>query len=291
MVPFLRYRNSYSVIMKYTLVFIFLLTCSFVVKAQHPPVFEGMTTDSTKLLLGDMELNLIKYSYNTPGINFLAIHDNEDTGVKAAFDYIAMNGGSIVDCQYGGARNFKFIQDEVTYQTDPNSIYTAEGIPIGLEKYGVSSEAVVAEMKNTGKTILKTYNPKKSPYIFTLHNNADGGFGIQSYLPENELGSTADSVHVNYEMDEDDMILVTELKLFNLLKKADVNVVLQSEEAVDDGSLSIYAMQNKIPYLNVEVQHGHQEENLRLIQLGVTALAEAYPKLGIKKPAAETAGF
>lgn len=276
---------------KYTLAFILFLTCSFIARAQHPPVFEGMTTDSTRIMLGDMELGLIKYSYHTPGTNFLAIHDNEDTGVKAAFDYIAINGGSILDCQYGGARNFKFIQDGITYQTDPNSIYTDEGIPIGLEKYGKSSEAVVAELKSTGKTILKTYNPKNPAYIFTLHNNADGGFGIQSYLPDNELGSTADSVHVNYEMDEDDMILVTELKLFNLLKKADVNVVLQSEEAVDDGSLSIYAMQNHIPYINVEVQHGHLEENLRLIQLGVKAMAEAYPKLGIKKPAAETAGF
>jgi len=279
-------------IIKHTVPFILLLTCFFTVSAQqHPPVFEGMITDSTRIMLGDLDLNLVRYSYNTPGINFLAIHDNEDTGVKAAFDYIAINNGSILDCQYGGARNFKFIENDIIYQTDPNSIYTDEGIPIGLEKYAASNEAVIAEIKNVGKTIMKTYNYDKHGYIFTLHNNADGGFGIQSYLPENELGSTADSVHVNYEMDEDDMILVTELKLFNLLKKADVNVVLQSEEAVDDGSLSIYAMQNKIPYINVEVQHGHQEENLRLIQLGVKAMAEAYPKLGIKKPAAGTAGF
>ena len=279
-------------IFKYTVPFILLLTCSFIVSAQqHPPLFEGMTTDSTKIILGDLELNLVRYSYNTPSINFLAIHDNEDTGVKAAFDYIAMNGGSILDCQYGGARNFKFTEDNITYQTDPNSIYTDEGISIGLEKYGASSEAVIAEMKNTGKTIMKTYNHDKHGYIFTLHNNADGGFGIQSYLPENELGSTADSVHVNYEMDEDDMILVTELSIFNLLKKENVNVVLQAQEAVDDGSLSIYAMQNHIPYINVEVQHGHTDENLRLIQLGVKAMAEAHPKLGIKKPAESTAGF
>ncbi|WP_235324543.1 hypothetical protein [Pedobacter lusitanus] len=278
-------------IKKYTMIFILLITNIFMVKAQHPPVFDGMTTDSTKIMLGDLELDLVRYSYQTPGINFLAIHDNEDTGVKAAFDYIAMNGGSILDCQYGGARNFKFTEDEITYQTDPNSIYTDEGLPLGLAKYGASSEPVIAELKNTGKIIMKTYNQNRPGYIFTLHNNADGGFGIQSYLPENELGSTADSVHVNYEMDEDDMILVTELKLFNLLKKEDVNVVLQSQEAVDDGSLSIYAMQNKIPYINVEVQHGHQDENLRLIQMGVKAMAEAHPEKGIKKPAESTAGF
>ncbi len=222
---------------------------------------------------------------------FLAIHDDEVTGVKAAFVYINENGGSILDCQYGGTRNFKFIEDEKVFQTDPNSIYTDEGIPLGLEKYGASSEKVIAELKSVGKAIMKDYNPKKTGYIFTLHNNADGGFGIGSYLPGNELESAADLVYVNPNMDEDDMILVTELTLFNRLKKENVNVILQSPEAVDDGSLSIYAMQNNIPYVNVEVQHGHSEENLRLIKIGVKALAETHPQLGIKKPADDAAGF
>ncbi|WP_316824391.1 hypothetical protein [Pedobacter miscanthi] len=58
------------------------------------------------------------------------------------------------------------------------------------------------------------------------------------------------------------------------MKKAKVNVILQSKFASNDGSLSVYAMQNNIPYINVEVQHGHQDENLRLIELAVAALRE-----------------
>ncbi|MNY25704.1 hypothetical protein D3C86_1595040 [compost metagenome] len=83
-------------------------------------------------------------------------------------------------------------------------------------------------------------------------------------------------------MDPDDLILVTEKVLFSKLKKENVNVVLQHQEAEDDGSLSIYAMKNNIPYLNVEVQHGHLEDNLMLIEAGVRALRESYPEL-IKK--------
>lgn len=253
--------------------------------AQHPPVFEGMTTDTIFMVLGDLELSLVKYSYNSPGISFLSIHDDEDTGVKAAFQYLQANGGSIVDCQYGGVRNFKFVNAEETFQTDPNSIYTAAGIKAGLQKYGIWDDNVIELLGQTGQKILKAYSAAKASYIFTLHNNGDGGFGVSSYLKGYDLGSTADSVHINFQMDYDDMVLVTELPLFNFLKKANVNVVLQSKNAVDDGSLSIYAMQQKIPYINVEVQHGHIDEHLRLIEICAAALAETYPQLGIKKPA------
>lgn len=261
-----------------------LLFSSSQLFAQHPPVFEGMTTDTTSLVLGDLYLSLVKYSYNPSGINFLAIHDDEDTGVKAAFQYINLYGGTILDCQYGGVRNFKFMNAEEEFQTDPNSIYTQVGIKTGLKKYGIWDDNVIELLGNTGQKILKAYSPGKIPYIFTLHNNGDGGFGISSYLRGYELESAADSVYINFQMDNDDMVLVTELPLFNMLKKEKVNVVLQSQKAVDDGSLSVYAMQKKIPYINVEVQHGHIDEHLRLIQICVDALSKAYPELDIKKP-------
>lgn len=268
-------------VLKYKILFILLCLC-IGAAAQHPPVFEGMDTDTSYIALGDLEVNLVKYSYNGPNVSFLAIHDNEDTGVKAAFQFIELNGGSIVDCQYAGARNFKFVNEEETFETDPNSIYTKIGAKAGLQKYGIWDDEVVNMLEKSGKSILKVYNPAKTGYIFTLHNNGDGGFGISSYLPGYELEDVADSVNINFQMDPDDMVLVTEIPVYNLLKKANVNVVLQSHDAADDGSLSIYAMQQKIPYINVEVQHGHIEENLRLIELCTTALAQTYPKLGIK---------
>lgn len=269
--------------LQFKLFSLLLLCISAPAFAQHPPVFEGMTTDTAFIPLGDLEVKLVKYSYEAPNISFLAIHDNEDTGVKAAFQFIELNGGTIIDSQYNGARNFKFINEEETFETDPNSIYTRTGIKAGLQKYGIWDDNVIGMLEEAGKTILKTYDPKKTGYIFTLHNNADGGFGITSYLPGYELENTADSVNINFQMDPDDMVLVTEIPVYNLLKKANVNVILQSHDAVDDGSLSIYAMQQHIPYINVEVQHGHIEENLRLIEICSAALSQTYPKLGIKK--------
>ena len=269
--------------LKFKLLMPIVICFSLTAKAQHPPVFEGMTTDTTYIVLNDLKINLVKYSYLEPTINFLTIHDNEDTGVKAAFEYIRFSGGTIVDCQYGNGRNYKFNYNGLSYQTDPNSIYTSEGIPIGLEKYVNVDPEVVKQLEQASKTILNVYSAKPPEYIFTLHNNADGGFGITSYLEGYELENTTDSLHINFSMDPDDMVLVTDLKLFNNLKKQDVNVVLQAKDAADDGSLSIYAMKNDIPYINVEVQHGHQHEHLRLIEMGIKALRESYPERMYKK--------
>ena len=261
---------------------IFFLSCCIPVigKAQlHPPIFEGILIDTTKIQINEFPINLVRYSYSKPTISMLAIHDDEDTGIKAAFEFIRFSGGSIIDSQYGGMRNFKFNNNNEEFQTDPNSIYTKTGIPIGIAKFGPVDDDVVNHLGRTAKAILQLYDPEKLGYIFTLHNNADGGFGISSYLKGYELESAADSVHINFQMDADDLIFVTEPELFNKLKKANVNVALQSLKAPDDGSLSIYAMQKKIPYLNVEVQHGHIDENLRLIEIAIKALHEVYPDI------------
>ncbi|PST84544.1 hypothetical protein C7T94_06625 [Pedobacter yulinensis] len=241
--------------------------------AQHPPVFEGMTIDSSRFQVSDLALNLVKYSYGGSNVRFLTIHDDEDTGVKAAFDYIQINGGSIVDCQYGSVRNFRFTFETDTYQVDPNSIYTKEGVKLGLEKYSeIVSNRAMRLLMDAGEEILRVYNHKDHGYFITLHNNADGGFGISSYLKGYELESTADSVHINFEMDNDDLIYVTDLRLFNYIKKQNVNVILQSKNALNDGSMSVYAQKHHIPYINVEVQHGHRDEHLRLLSIAVEAM-------------------
>lgn len=247
--------------------------------AQHPPVFEGMNMDTLYLDMYSLPLKLVKYSYGKPNVKFLVVHDNEDTGVKAGFEYIRFSGGSLIDSQYGGVRNYSFSHQDRRYQIDPNKIYSPYGIMEGLEYYGATHPDVNASLNSAAEMILEFYHAGKPDYIFTLHNNTDGAFGINSYLKGYELELVADSLHINFSMDPDDLILVTDTKLFTEIKKHNVNVVLQSRDAADDGSLSLYAMQKNIPYINVEVQHGHQLQNLQLIEIAVSALKKAYPDL------------
>ncbi|MCZ4242687.1 hypothetical protein [Pedobacter punctiformis] len=251
-----------------------LINLTLFVKAQHPPVFDGMSIDTSVIKLYDLEVQLVKYSYKPNGVKFLAVHDDEDTGIKAGFDYIRWYGGEIIDSQYGSIRDYNFTYMDDPYRIDPNAIYTKSGVHSRLKKNLYSTGEVEESLLKAGEQILNFYDPKSTGYILTLHNNGDGGFGISSYLPGYDLSSTADSVYINFQMDGDDLIYVTEPQLFSSFKKANVNVILQSKFAHNDGSLSVYAMQNNIPYVNVEVQHGHLEENLRLIELSVAVLKE-----------------
>jgi hypothetical protein len=265
--------------LQYALILILIGFLPLHAMSQHPPVFEGMLTDTSYLEMHTLPLKLVKYSYGKPNVNFLVIHDNEDTGLKAAFEYIHFSGGSVIDSQYGDVRNYNFRYQGSLYQIDPNKIYSDYGAMAGLEHYGAVNTDVIADLRVAANMILDFYAPKELNYIFTLHNNTDGAFGIASYLKGYELELVTDSLHINFNMDPDDLILVTDLKLYNRIKKENVNVVLQSKDAADDGSLSLYAMQQNIPYLNVEVQHGHQLVNLQLIEIAVKALKETYPEL------------
>ncbi|RZK46995.1 MAG: hypothetical protein EOO94_01635, partial [Pedobacter sp.] len=207
-----------------------------------------MDKDTLKITISDLPLNLVKYSYGT-GVNFLVIHDSEDTGVQAALEYIKKNSGSLIDSQYGNTRNFKFLCEDKAHETDPNSIYTRSGIYSGLVKYSAWQQTAANHLEVTARSILKFYAPEKNGYIFTLHNNLDSGFNILSYLPGNGLEQAASEVHVNPDMDPDDLIFVTRKEHFEHLKARNINVVLQSEDAPNDGSLSIYAMYMDIPYI------------------------------------------
>ncbi|RYF96040.1 MAG: hypothetical protein EOO00_03685 [Chitinophagaceae bacterium] len=210
---------------------------------------------------------MVKYQDTSPGLNMLVIHDNEDTGVRAGLEYISMYGGSLIDSQYGDARNFRFDHQDGQHETDPNSIYTRPGIFTGLNKFNGWNQEAGDMLFSTGEAIMKYYQPESKNYIVTLHNNTDNAFSIWSYLEGGELETTADSVFINFDMDEDDFLIVTIPAHFNHLKAKNVNVVLQSQDAPNDGSLSIYAMYRGIPYVNVEVQHGHKDEHYRLIKV------------------------
>src|SRR3546814_8896079 len=68
-------------------------------------------------------------------------------------------------------------------------------------------------------------------------------------------------------MDSDDLIVVTKGRFYRFYKKRGINVVLQSKRPTDDGSLSVYAEQQKIPYINIEAQEGHLEQQKQMISL------------------------
>jgi hypothetical protein len=213
-------------------------------------------------------VEVMKSVYEKPGLNFLVLHDDENTGLEAAHDFCSVHGGSITELRYGDERNVAFGTEKVRFSFDPNQIFNNAGALKTLRKYSISKPppSAVEKIRTLAISIINKYNPDSMGYIITLHNNTEGKFNINSYIQDKLLISAADSVYVNSEMDLDDFILVTEPVFFSYLKSKAINTVLQSKKAAD-GSLSVYAQANKIPYLNIEVQDGHKDEHLHLIQI------------------------
>ena len=102
-----------------------------------------------------------------------------------------------------------------------------------------------------------------------------------SYAPGGSEAQNAADVFISEREDIDDFFYTTDSTIFYNLKQAGFNVVLQNNKAVvNDGSLSVYCGYNNMRYVNIEAQHGHKEQQMRMIN----ALNEMLPSLLLAKP-------
>jgi hypothetical protein len=150
------------------------------------------------------------------------------------------------------------------YSFDPNRIFSSIGIKGTILKY---NKAHAQELENSlrlfADSLLKTINLKNSDcYIVAIHNNTNNDFSVLSYKNSKD----AEEVYVNSSQDIDNFIIVTTKVDFDYFKDKKRNVVLQSANAIDDGSLSIYCQKNKLPYINIEAQHGQKAEQIKMLQ-------------------------
>jgi len=247
--------------------------------AQVSPV--GSRIDSSVFMLNEKPIQLIRYHYGDAHIRFLSLHDTEKTGLKAAFKYMGIYGGCAIELQYGKVRNIDFTDSLRQFSFDPNNMFTYEGAYMGLARYSAPQihNGLTEKVRSLGDEVLKFGSLDSLGVMITLHNNYNGGFSIYSYTEGNYLQRSADDVFINSNMDPDDLVFVTDRRFFDYLKQKNINVVLQSMLVPDDGSLSVFAMQNNIPYANIEVQHGHLDENYRLI----VAVSEMLAELDIRR--------
>jgi hypothetical protein len=113
------------------------------------------------------------------------------------------------------------------------------------------------------KGILKNFR-----LIIAVHNNTDEKYSIKSYEKGEDLGKDAKLVNTNLKTDVDDFFFVTDKNIFKFLKEKNLNVALQDNVNVtDDGSLSVYCGNYKIPYINVEGEHGHLPEQIKMLEI------------------------
>jgi hypothetical protein len=195
---------------------------------------------------------------------FIQLHEDETTGIEAANDYFAENGGYLFQLKHTGERLVKFRHNNREFTVDPNRIFTPTGLKENLTKFKSYSPAAVIHVNRLAKNFLRSYVDNKK-LIVALHNNTEEKFSILSYQKGKPEALNAAKVFINEEMDPDDFILTTDTSIYRRIKDKNINVVLQSKHAKDDGSLSIYTQRKKIPYINIEAQHGHVEEQKQML--------------------------
>jgi hypothetical protein len=219
------------------------------------------------LKIGDNTIQSIVHKGIATSPSYFNMHDNENTAVEATKTIIAKHGGYFVELKASGDRLIKFSIKGNSYTFDPNRIFTTVGIKKTLENYGNTSSEAEKEVSNfAGNLISKFFS--NSEVIIAVHNNTDGQYSVKSYEVGQEFETDASKIYINPKEDIDDFFYVTTEKHFQMLKDKGFNVVLQNNiNVTDDGSLSVYCGNKKITYVNVESEHGHLEEQVKMLEI------------------------
>lgn len=211
-------------------------------------------------MLGETEVQIRITQFGT-GYTLVAPHANEQTSIAAAKIVLPYVGGKLVEVVHAGGRNVAFTQGGVRHTFDPNRIFTDGGI---RQTLGATYSAEAHQsVKGFANALLAHI---KGPTVIALHNNTDGGYSLASYQAGERYARDASEVHVVEGVDHDNFFFTTSSLLFETLKAQGQNIVLQSADVTDDGSLSVFCARVGIPYVNVEAQHGHQEVQKQMLE-------------------------
>ncbi|MFO7721662.1 MAG: hypothetical protein R6V49_00410 [Bacteroidales bacterium] len=203
---------------------------------------------------------------NKASLMFLVIHDDENTSSEVGFAQMKRFDASLVEMKNDGKYLFNLISDSVSYLFNPNRIFCLNGIENTLLQYGPCADHVASGIHLFAQQVAGAFFLRPD-FIVALHNNRNNGFSINSYLTDSLLISTVDSVFVNPEKDPDNFFYVNDPEHFTIIRRKGYNVVMQSEKPLyDDGSLSYWCHRMKIPYVNIEAEHGHHEEQICMLE-------------------------
>lgn len=199
---------------------------------------------------------------------YFNMHDNEETSVEASRRVMGELGGRLLELRHSGERLIKVNYNGAEFSFDPNRIFTTQGVQDTLEKYNGKSVPVEIkeEVENFGQKLLEDFQMKNEKIIISLHNNFEGGYSIESYKKNGSDSLATEHVFINPEQDADNFFYVTKKEDFNKIRAMGYNVILQSSNSPDDGSLAVVAGENGIRYINIEAEHNETDMQEKMIR-------------------------
>lgn len=226
-----------------------------------------VTETRTPLQVGETAVDVVVYEAEGQGLTFVNLHDDENTSVEAALRIVRKRGGRVLELRHSSGRNVAFVLQDSTYVFDPNRIFTDAGIAATLQALGPYSEEAHAAVRTFAEALLALYRLDDLAVVVALHNNTEARYSAQRYTEGEVYEDDAEAVFIEGGSDPDDFFFVTDREFFMAMRQAGHNVVLQDNAgATDDGSLSVYCGRRDIAYVNVEAQHEHRNEQVRMLE-------------------------
>jgi hypothetical protein len=208
---------------------------------------------------------------------YINLHADEYTSVQAAEAMLRKEGGFLIKLENNNKRNIRFKLKGAYYTFDPNRIFSRHGVYQTLATLGRVTDQAIEEVQKFAARLLELI-PGHPSCIIALHNNTDGRFGVNSYLPGAERQADAIQVYADPAQDPDDIFFTTDSVLYQRLAGEKFNTILQdNDNAWKDGSLSVYCGERSIPYINCETQHGKTSQYLTMLMAMATHIERVSP--------------
>jgi len=254
-----------------------------------------ITESKLPFQLGEDTLYIVTFSSQENQMyKFVHVHENETTALEAGKKFIGKYGGRLVTISHSKNgevnRNVTFKYKKSTYQFDPNRIYTQDKnvLKKSISKVsgwtGVNDEVInmvqkfamtVWQQVNDAELIIALHNNKNEPamvkrrWLF-FNSYTPESYNITSYMKkfdeENSTTLSCSDIYVNPNINNSEFFIVTHAKDFTYFVEKRWNVVLQNQNPVDDGSMSVYAAKMQKRYINAEAKLGRFEEQWNMLQ-------------------------
>jgi hypothetical protein len=229
----------------------------------------------TSFQLGDTVVHAKVFRRGAFSLTMFNVHDDENTSVLAGKVVVQESGGRLIELVHSGRRFVEFNLDGQTYRFDPNRIFSDEGIRATLSRRSTYSETAHRVVKDFAVRFIEQFGLDREPVIVALHNTDGHGLTINSYRAEGDKSSASATLHVSERRSAGDFFYVTDRRFFDHLKARDFNVTLQDDANVpDDGSASVYFARKGIPYLNIEADVTHLDEQTEMVRVAYEMIVE-----------------
>ena len=229
-------------------------------------------TEPIAVSVGDEQVHLAVRRVGRGGLHYLSLHENEHTSVEAATAVLTHRAGTLIELRGRGRRLVSFRDGARPLAFDPNRIFTEGGLDQTLRRHGSYTNAGIKAGQRLRNAVLSLLDGRPDDPVVALHNNAGASYSISAYSPGGSHAGDVRTLAIHPDRSPQDFFLVTRAWLYEALRDAGFNVVLQNDRPADDGSLSVWFQQQGRAYVNVEARFGAMPEQQRMLE-AVAALA------------------